>query len=53
MQDGETTTCAEVTILNLMDYFGKKYCEYRSILPSDIVSIVEKMILKEPYQLGD
>ena len=23
MQDGETTTCAEVTILNLMDYFGK------------------------------
>lgn len=42
MQDGETTTCAEVTILNLMDYFGKKYCEYRSILPSDIVSIVEK-----------
>ena len=42
MQDGETTTCAEVTILNLMDYFGKKYCESRSILPSDIVSIVEK-----------
>lgn len=42
MQDGETTTCAEITILNLMDYFGRKYPEYRCILPSEITYIVEK-----------
>lgn len=42
MQDGETTTCAEITILNLMDYFGRKYPEYKSILPSEIADIVEE-----------
>ena len=42
MQDGETTTCAEVTILNLMDYFSRKYSEYKSILPSEIAEIVGK-----------
>lgn len=42
MQDGETTTCAEITILNLMDYFSRKYSEYKSILPSEVASIVEK-----------
>lgn len=39
MQDGETTTCAEITILNLMDYFSRKYPEYKSILPSEIAQI--------------
>lgn len=42
MQDGETTTCAEITILNLMDYFSRKYPEYKSILPSEIAQITEK-----------
>lgn len=42
MQDGETTTCAEITILNLMDYFSRKYPEYRSILPSEIAQIAEE-----------
>lgn len=41
MQDGETTTCAEITILNLMDYFSRKYPEYKSILPSEIAQITE------------
>lgn len=40
MQDGETTTCAEITILNLMDYFSRKYSEYKSVLPSEIAKIV-------------
>lgn len=39
MQDGETTRCAEITILNLMDYFSRKYSEYKIILPSEIVQI--------------
>lgn len=42
MQDGETTTCAEITILNLMDYFSVKYSEYKGILPSEIAQIAEK-----------
>lgn len=42
MQDGETTTCAEITILNLMDYFSRKYSEYRSILPSEIAEATER-----------
>lgn len=41
MQDGETTTCAEITILNLMDYFSRKYPEYKSILPDEIAKIAE------------
>ena len=42
MQDGETTTCAEITILNLLDYYSQKYAEYRYILPSEIADIVVK-----------
>ncbi len=42
MQDGETTTCAEITILNMMDYFSRRYSEYKSILPSEISRIVFK-----------
>ncbi|MDE7200858.1 MAG: hypothetical protein K2O91_02900 [Lachnospiraceae bacterium] len=42
MQDGETTTCAEITILNLIDYFSRKYSEYKNILPSQIAEIVRE-----------
>lgn len=40
MQDEETTSCAEITIINLLDYYSKKYAEYKYILPSDIIAIV-------------
>lgn len=39
MQDEETTSCAEITILNLLDYFSKKYAEYKYFLPSEIIEI--------------
>lgn len=39
MQDEETTSCAEITILNLLDYFSKKYAEYKYFLPSEIINI--------------
>lgn len=42
MQDTETTTCAEITILNLIDYFSRKYSEYKNILPSEIAHIAVK-----------
>ncbi len=40
MQDGEVATCAETTIINMMDYYSQRYSEYKSILPSEIVNIV-------------
>ena len=43
MQDGETTSCAEITILNISEYYGFTYSEYHSILPSDIVSITQRL----------
>lgn len=41
MQDGETATCAEVTILNLLDYYSRSYPEYHYLLPSDINRIAK------------
>lgn len=42
MQDGETTSCAEITILNLLDYYSQSYPEYRYLLPSEISSLAER-----------
>lgn len=42
MQDGETVTCAEITILNLLDYFSRSYPEYHYLLPSDINRIARE-----------
>jgi len=39
-QDNETLTCAETTVLNIMEYFGNKYSEYTPILPSKIIKIL-------------
>lgn len=42
-QDGETTTCAETTLWAIMEYFSSKYPEYQSVLPSKIISTINKM----------
>ena len=42
MQDGETTSCAEITIINLLDYYSQMYPEYHYLLPSDIYTLAEK-----------
>ncbi len=42
MQDGETTSCAEITILNLLDYYSQTYPEYHYLLPSDISRLAEQ-----------
>lgn len=42
MQDGETTRCAEITILNLLDYYSNHYPEYRSALPGEILDEEER-----------
>lgn len=39
-QDEETLSCAETTVLNIMEYFGSKYSEYSPVLPSRIIKIL-------------
>lgn len=36
MQDSETLTCAETSLLNIFDYYSNKYSDYKFVLPSDI-----------------
>ncbi|MDR2383556.1 MAG: hypothetical protein LBD76_06720 [Prevotellaceae bacterium] len=43
-QDNESITCSEVSILNIMEYFGHKYPEYSTILPSQIAKMLSKQI---------
>lgn len=42
MQDTITTTCAEITIMNILDYFSKSYSDYRYVTPSDIHQIAKQ-----------
>lgn len=42
MQDSETITCAETTILNILEYYSNTYSDYKYLLPSDIMAISEK-----------
>jgi|SRR6218665_1635376 len=42
-QDGETIKCAETTICVLMEYFGNKYPEYRTALPSAINKSLDRI----------
>lgn len=39
-QDGEMITCAETSLMLMLDYFSHKYSRYREILPSDIVKLL-------------
>lgn len=41
-QDNESITCSEATIINLFDYFGNKYAEYSTILPSQVAKILSR-----------
>ena len=40
MQDGETVTCAEMTILNISDYFSRRYQAYHAVYPYEISRII-------------
>lgn len=42
-QDSETMTCAETTVWNILEYFGTRYSEYRTVLPSQMISELEKI----------
>ncbi|MEE9361975.1 MAG: hypothetical protein V3U92_05195 [Cellulophaga sp.] len=45
-QDNESISCSEAAIINLFDYFGNKYSEYSTILPSQVA----KVLSKQSYQ---
>lgn len=41
-QDKEVMTCAEVNMWQIMEYFGKKYDHYKTLLPSELLSLTKK-----------
>lgn len=41
-QDGESMTCAETVLFNLIYYYGTKYSEYRILMPSEILQDIER-----------
>lgn len=43
MQDGITTTCAEVTLLNLLDYYSNEFQDYKFGTPSSLKHIIQKL----------
>ena len=42
-QDTETLSCAETTLWAIMEYFGNKYPEYNPVLPSKIITALNKV----------
>lgn len=40
-QDIEVMTCAEVNIWQIMEYYGQKYDNYRTLLPSELRSFIK------------
>lgn len=42
-QDTETLSCAETTLWAIMEYFGNKYPEYNPVLPSRIITALNKV----------
>lgn len=42
MQDEETMCCAEVTLLNLLEYFANRYIDYKIAVPSEIIEQEQK-----------
>lgn len=40
-QDNETMSCAETALFNLIQYYSEKYCEYRILMPSEILHTLE------------
>lgn len=42
MQDKITTSCAEITVVNIVDYYSKSYSDYAYMAPSDIHLIAKQ-----------
>lgn len=44
MQDADIMSCAETTILNLLDYYAASYDGYASALPSELIELEDQNI---------
>lgn len=42
-QDGEFMTCAETSIWTVLYYYGLRYPEYRTVLPSEMLKVVDEV----------
>ena len=42
-QDTETHTCAESSLWALLNYYGSKYKNYQTLLPSDIIRLLDSV----------
>lgn len=41
-QDGETMSCSETCVWEVMEYFGNRYSYYRTVLPGEIINNIEQ-----------
>ena len=46
MQDRETTRCAEVTLLNMLDYYANCFTEYKTLLPGEVVQLEKQFTME-------
>jgi hypothetical protein len=51
-QDMETISCAETSVWSIMEYYGRKYAEYRPVLPSDIHAALREASYKRTLPSG-
>jgi len=51
-QDTETITCAETVIWACLEYFGTKYSDYKTILPSQITNVLSKVAFERQLPSG-
>lgn len=42
-QDSEVMTCAEVNVWQIMEYFGTRYNQYKVILPTEMLNLIESL----------
>lgn len=42
-QDAETMTCAETSVWSILEYYGTRYPEYRTVLPSSMLKKLDEM----------
>ncbi len=42
MQDQETMCCAEITLLNMLEYYANSYNDYKLVVPNEIIDSEQK-----------
>lgn len=43
-QDGEMMSCSETCLWEIMEYYGSRYGYYRTVLPSEIISSLDRIV---------